>query len=49
MRMSLDAVWIEDLHNPTKVDALHEIVDIWMPNVVAKYEKSLLDVLSLRQ
>ena len=49
MRMSLDAVWIVDLHNPAKVDALYEIVDIWVPNVVAKYEKSLLDVLSLRQ
>lgn len=49
MGMSLYAVRIEDLHDPAKVDALHEIVDVRMPNVVAKYEKGLLDVLSLRQ
>lgn len=47
MRMSLYTVWIEDLHDPTKIDALYEIVDIRMPDVVAKYEKSLLDILSL--
>jgi len=49
MGMSLYAVRIEDLHDPAKVDALHEIVDIWVPNVVTKYKKGLLDVLSLRQ
>lgn len=49
MGMRLDAVRIKDLHDPAKVDALHEVIDIRVPNVVAKYEKGLLDVLSLRQ
>lgn len=47
--MSLYTVRIEDLHDPAKVDALHEVVDIRMPNIVAKYEQGLFDVLSLRQ
>lgn len=49
MGMSLYAVRIENLHDPAKVDTLHEVIDIRVPNVVAKYEKGLLDVLSLRQ
>lgn len=48
-RMCLYTVRIEDLHDPAKIDALHEIIDIRMPDIVAEYEKSLFNVFSLRK
>lgn len=47
--MSLYAVRIEDLHDSTEINALHEIIDIRMPDVMAKHEKGLFDVLRLCQ
>lgn len=49
VRMGLYTVRIKDLHNPTKVDALYEVVDIRVPDIVAEDEESLLDVLRLSQ
>lgn len=47
--MRLDAVRIKNLHDPTKVDALNEIIDVRIPYVVAKDEKCLLNSFGLRQ
>lgn len=47
--MGLYTVRIKDLHDPAKVDALHEVVDVRVPDIVAEDEESLLDVLRLRQ
>lgn len=49
MGMRLYAVGIKDLHHAAEVDALHEIVDIRVPNVMAEDEKGLLDVSGLSQ
>jgi len=47
--MRLDAVWIKDLHDPAEIDALHEVIDIGMPDIMTEYEKGLLNVPSLCQ
>lgn len=47
--VGLYAVRIKDLHDPAEIDALHEIIDIRMPDVVAENEEGLFDVLGLRQ
>lgn len=47
--MSLYAVRVKYLHDTTEVDTLHEIVDVRMPNVVAKDQKGLLDPFRLSQ
>lgn len=47
--MGLYAVRIEDLHDPAEINALHEVIDIRMPDVMTEHEKRLLDVLRLRQ
>lgn len=47
--MSLYAVGIKYLHDATKVDALYEIVDVRMPDVVAEDKKGLLDPFRLGQ
>lgn len=48
-RMSLYAVRVKYLHDATKVDALDEIVDVRVPNVVTKDQKRLLDSFGLGQ
>lgn len=40
---------VEDLRDSAKIDALYEVINIRMPDIVAKYKKGLLDILSLRK
>ena len=47
--MRLYTMGIKYLHNPAKVNTLHEIVDVWMPNVVTEDQKGLLDPFRLGQ